>query len=112
MLSEPTLPDATAITTYNFTCGTDGWDPIRELDPTAIECVPAPAADAAVASVAGGISVASAGPVSVEVFGLTGSLAARCTVSGTQFIGLPAGVWIVRLADSEAGVSTVKVAVR
>lgn len=112
VLSEPTLPDATAITTYNFTCGTDGWDPIRELDPTAIECVPAPAADAAVASVAGGISVASAGPVSVEVFGLTGSLAARCTVSGTQFIGLPAGVWIVRLADSEAGVSTVKVAVR
>lgn len=31
VLKKPTLNDGTEITTYNFTKGTDGWDPISEL---------------------------------------------------------------------------------
>ncbi|MFA9390514.1 MAG: pectinesterase family protein [Prolixibacteraceae bacterium] len=32
LLTEPTLSDGTAITAFNFTKGSDGWDPIATLD--------------------------------------------------------------------------------
>ena len=31
LLAAPTLTDGTAITTFNFTKGSDGWDPIPAL---------------------------------------------------------------------------------
>jgi pectin methylesterase-like acyl-CoA thioesterase len=112
----PQLADGTEITLYNFTKGTDGWDPFAALidrDGTSIGSVNG--ADAAqVRLTVDGSTLRLAGlgsAATVSVYTAEGALRAQAQATDTYDVVLPAGIYVVRAQTAE-GVAVMKAAVR
>ena len=104
LLSVPTLTDGTAITTFNFTKGSDNWDPIPQLitnDPLGIKQY---LADSNVSVYAYKETIVVSNVKSstkIKVYNLNGALVKSFeTTENTQF-DLHKGVWIVVVKDAE-----------
>jgi len=103
-LSSPTLTDGTAITTFNFTKGSDGWDPIPQLinsDPLGIKQYQANSS-VNVYAYKNNIVVSNVKSITeVKMYSITGALVKSFkTVTDTNF-NFNAGVWIVVVKDAD-----------
>lgn len=104
-LTAPTLTDGTAITTFNFTKGSDGWDPIPQLiaNDTSLGIKNYQANSSVnVYAYKNNIVVSNVkSNTKVFVYGLNGSLVKSIeTISDTNF-NLNGGIWIVLVKDAD-----------
>ncbi|WP_281297860.1 hypothetical protein [Flavobacterium limnophilum] len=104
-LSSPTLTDGTAITTLNFTKGSDGWDPIPQLianDPALGIKQHLANSNVNVYAYKDVIVVSNVkSNTKVNVYNLNGALVKSFdTIENTQF-NLNKGIWIVVVKDAE-----------
>lgn len=112
LLSQPKLTDGTDITTFNFTKGNDGWDPLPELINADVVGVhyPAPVSAVNVHAFDHNVYLTNVkSPTRVEVFSIGGQLVQSLTAAADfTFPIVQNGIWIVhvRAADGE---KTVKV---
>jgi len=117
VLSTPTLTDGTAITTFNFTKGTDNWDPIPSLiaaDKDGATGVSTPQSASSIQVYANGNKLFVSNVTSntrIDVYGLDGILVdSRKTSVDTSF-SIHTGVWIVKV-NSTDGNKVVKVLIQ
>jgi exo-poly-alpha-galacturonosidase len=110
VLTAPTLNDGTAITTLNFTKGTDNWDPIPDLVaadsilPTAFS--QPSTADVRIRSLGNQVVVSNVkSNTNIGIFGIDGSLFKSIQVNGDCQFQLPQGLWI---ADVNQGGSVLR----
>lgn len=110
VLTAPILPDGTKITPFNFTKGTDNWDPIAELEKkdttainssatnytsTTIEVYPNP--------VAYKLNINNLeGFAKIEIIGLDGKIRTKCNgVSTIDVSQLPKGVYVLKMKSNK-----------
>lgn len=111
LLTEPTLADGEAITTFNFTKGTDGWDPLPgliEQDLVSVRNV-TPTSAVQVRAYSDRVYVSNvASSALVEVFSLNGTLHKSLVINGDKDFTLPNGLWVVYVTAAD-GRKTTKV---
>lgn len=112
LLTTPTLNDGTAISTFNFTKGTDGWDPFPQLiadDALGNEKFQ-PIAAVNVIAYKNIIKVSNVtSSTDVFVYGINGALAKSVKIdSDTQF-AMPSGIWItvIKANDGQKSVKLI-----
>jgi len=112
MLTAPTLTDGTAITTFNFTKGTDNWDPIPSLvaseTPNAVSI---PQSFSSVQVYANGSKLFITNVTSntrIDIYGLDGLLVVTRNTSVDTDFTISKGVWIVKV-NSADGTKVLKV---
>jgi pectin methylesterase-like acyl-CoA thioesterase len=114
LLSEPVLTDNTDITTYNFTKGSDGWDPIPALinaDPGTGILTPQ-GTDVNILYAGSTVYVTNVqSPSVVTVYNLNGILVKAHEINADFSFQLNQGFWIVRVLSQETQ-NAVKVIVR
>lgn len=106
-LTQPTLNDGTAINTFNFTKGNDGWDPFSTI-----------VLGTGIVKADNGIKVFSSGSevfiknvdnhATVKVYGMAGNLFRSFGISGEKTFTLPPGIWVVT-AQNIKGLKSVKI---
>ena len=105
LLTTPVLTDGTAITTLNFTKGTDNWDPIPSLiaADTALETHKIDAVTSANAlAYKNNIMVSNVkSATKITVYAMNGSLVKSFETNSDTNFNLNAGIWIVVLKNSE-----------
>ncbi|MGC3979570.1 MAG: pectinesterase family protein [Paludibacteraceae bacterium] len=114
VLTTPVLNDNTEITTFNFTKGTDNWDPFTSLKEKDIETSIKNKNDISVQIIGRGESVRVANvnlPSKIYIYSTDGSLKITENISQDTSILLENGVWIVRAVNSE-GSKTVKIVIK
>lgn len=116
VLATTSLPDGTAISCFNFTKGTDDWDPIAQLvaaDGDIIDGVTPPAVGSVRISGADNRIFVSniQSNTSVNIYGLDGTLVMSKMVNADTVFEMHKGLWIVK-AVSDEGNNTSKVIVR
>ncbi|MFA5330517.1 MAG: pectinesterase family protein [Prolixibacteraceae bacterium] len=115
LLSTPSLTDATEITTFNFTKGTDNWDPIPDLIANDIPdgvSVVQPESDVHVYALRDRIYVSGIqSKTRVNVYSITGSLVKTLDTTTDTNFNFMNGLWIVKL-NSAQGEKAVKVLIR
>lgn len=103
-LTSPTLTDGTAITTFNFTKGTDGWDPIPQLitdDSLGIKKYQSNSS-VNVYAYKNNIVVSNVkSNTQVFVYGLNGSLVKSFETKADTNFNLNGGIYIVLVKDSD-----------
>ncbi len=109
-LTVPTLTDGTAITTLNFTKGTDGWDPIPALiarDPNTGVFTPQPLSFVKVWANDKTIFVSNVtGKTTIKVFNTVGQLFKTVqTSSDMSFLAPGEGIWLVSVTAPDGEVS-------
>ena len=109
-LTAPTLTDGTAITTLNFTKGTDGWDPIPALitkDPSTGIRNPEPQSSVKVWANGNSIFVSNVkGKTNIRVYNLMGQLLNHVqTSSDMSFLAPGEGIWLVSVTAPDGTVS-------
>jgi pectin methylesterase-like acyl-CoA thioesterase len=109
-LTAPTLTDGTAITTLNFTKGTDGWDPIPALiaqDPNTGVYNPQPQSSVQVWANGNTIFVSNVkGKTTVSVYNTIGQLFKSVQTSAdTSFLAPSEGIWLVSVTAPDGSVS-------
>lgn len=112
-LAAPTLTDGTAITTFNFTKGSDNWDPIPDLiaaDPSlSTKNYQVAESSVSVYSVKNSIIVSNVkSNTKVSIYSLNGSLVKSLDTDTDINFNLNAGVWIV-VINAVDGQKVVKV---
>lgn len=115
LLTAPTLTDGTAITTLNFTKGTDGWDPLPALiaaDVTGIS-IALPVSSVKVYAYGSRIYVSNVkSNTIINIYSITGALMQTLqTNSDTNFDFNKSGIWIVKVNAAD-GQKAVKVLTR
>ncbi len=110
ILSNPTLTDGTAITTLNFTKGTDGWDPIPDLiakDPNTPVSIPEPQSSVQVWAYDNTIFVSNVkGRTTISVFNTLGQLYNTVqTSSDISFAAPDAGIWLITVTAPDGSVT-------
>jgi len=104
LLTSPTLTDGTAITTFNFTKGSDGWDPIPQLitdDTLGIKNYQANSS-VNVYAYKNNVEVSNVkSNTKVFVYSLTGSLVKSFETSSDTNFNLNGGIWIVLVKDAD-----------
>jgi exo-poly-alpha-galacturonosidase len=105
LLSSPTLTDGTPITTYEFTKGSDGWDPIPALiaaDPSLKTKNYVAVTSVNAVAYKNNIVVSNVkSNTKVLVYSINGSLIKSFeTITDTNF-NINAGIWIVVLKNNE-----------
>ena len=111
LLTAPTLNDGTPITTFNFTKGNDGWDPLPALIEGDVVDVPFVRPETAVTVYGHGDSVYVANVTAathVRVYGLSGVLVKTLRTRGDTRFTLPTGFWIIEIHAPD-GTKIVKV---
>lgn len=116
LLSSAKLTDGTAITTYNFTKGTDGWDPITSLvradDVSSINSNAIDEVSLKVYSVDDMVYIKGIDLVTnIKVYSLDGSLKLNTVAAADTQFALNKGIWIVK-ASSLNKATTVKINVK
>ncbi|HKJ40565.1 MAG TPA: T9SS type A sorting domain-containing protein, partial [Sunxiuqinia sp.] len=115
MLTEPKLKDGTDITTFNFTKGNDGWDPLPDLiaaDPST--GVAQPRLQSAVHVYAAGRKIYVSNVKSntiVNVYSINGTLVKTFATKVDTDFNFDQGLWIVRVLAAD-GQKAVKVITR
>ena len=104
LLTVPTLTDGTAITTFNFTKGSDGWDPIPQLittDPLGIKNYQAESSVNVYAYKDNIIVSNVKSNTKVFVYSINGSLVKSFDTNIDTNFNLNKGVWIVLAKDAD-----------
>lgn len=113
ILNEPVLNDGTEITTYNFTKGNDGWDPISELianDDGADVRVFESLASVKVYSYNGQLYVSNVkSDARIDIFNINGKLMRRIKTNEDVNFSIDKGLWIIKV-QAEDGQKLIKVA--
>lgn len=109
LLTTPVLKDGTPITPFNFTKGTDNWDPIALL----VTSTPAaPSSNLRIEGRQGEVLVSGVeARASVNIYTLSGSTLRNVQLEGDGLVAVPAGIYIVQ-ATSQGAVARAKVVVR
>lgn len=105
-LTQPQLTDGTAITTFNFTKGNDGWDPFSEtvLGTGSVK----PVLDTKIFSVRNTVYIHNVkNTTAVKVYAINGTLMKSFALSADRSFELPAGIWLIHLQNSK-GTKSVK----
>lgn len=103
-LTSPTLTDGTAITTFNFTKGSDGWDPIPQLITDDTLGIKKHQVNSSVNVNAFKNNVVVSNVKSntqVFVYGLNGSLVKSFETNSDANFNLNGGIWIVLVKDAD-----------
>lgn len=111
LLKTPVLSDGTAITTFNFTKGTDGWDPLPALIAADITGTRETLPESSVHVYSYGKSVflqQIPGKTQVEVIDLHGRRIRTFQTWSDMHFELGQGLWIIRI-NAPDGVKTAKV---
>jgi len=113
ILTTPTLIDGTAITTLNFTKGTDGWDPIPALiaaDTDVATGVTSPQSSSIQVSAIGNKLLVSnvKSNTLIDIYGLDGVLLVTRQINADTSFAINKGLWIVKVNSSD-GNKVVKV---
>jgi exo-poly-alpha-galacturonosidase len=117
LLSTPTLTDGTAITTFNFTKGTDNWDPIPSLialenTGVATKLTNNGIANLTIASATNQILVSGiSDKATISIYSMEGALLKSVTVSTNATISASKGLWLVKVQSAQ-GQTVAKVIVR
>jgi exo-poly-alpha-galacturonosidase len=115
VLTEPVLSDGTEITTFNFTKGTDNWDPINTLKSNDINAsVSLQKKDDFIRIFSDGSKVFISNvkkPSKIKIYSVNGSLSFVKEISGDDEISLDKGLWIVNVVNNE-GIKTAKVLIK
>lgn len=113
LLSEPKLADNTDITPFNFTKGSDNWDPIQVLskaDPNTSIVAPE-SSQVKILSAGSTVYVTNVqSPSVVTVYKLNGVLVNTIEINADTHFNLNQGFWIVRVV-SQKSQNAIKVAV-
>lgn len=114
-LTSPVLTDGTQITTFNFTKGTDSWDPIPSLQAIdgTVNSVNSPALSG-VKVIAGNSSILISNilhPATVTVYSANGYQILSVQISGNTQLPVARGLWLVKVQTAQ-GNSTSKVLVQ
>jgi len=100
ILSTPTLTDSTPITTFNFTKGTDGWDPLSSLiiaDISTRVVIPQSTSSVQIYTSEDKLFISNVkSNIRVEIYGLDGVMVQNCETGVDTNITLNKGVWIVK----------------
>ncbi|WP_243473815.1 pectinesterase family protein [Winogradskyella sp. MH6] len=98
VLSSPTLTDGTAITTFNFTKGTDDWDPFPEL--LSVGDFKNAQSSAFVKTYNQKLHISNVTSENrVLVYAITGALVKDFETSVETSVDIEDGIWIVKLID-------------
>jgi pectin methylesterase-like acyl-CoA thioesterase len=112
VLATPTLTDGTAITTFNFTKGTDSWDPIPSLiasDVNTEVVAPRSVSSTQIYSYGNKLFISNVeSNTLINIYSLDGVLAKSCRANGDTNFTLDKGVWIVKAIGTD-GNKVVKV---
>ncbi|PZX17900.1 pectin methylesterase-like acyl-CoA thioesterase [Breznakibacter xylanolyticus] len=112
VLTQPTLTDGTAITTLNFTKGSDGWDPIPALvaaDPSTSVVKPGAPSFIEVYAANGRIVVANVNAAAtIHLYNIGGALIRSIQTDGDIDLDAPRGIYVVKVMAPDAN-KTVKV---
>lgn len=114
VLTEEKLADGTEITPFNFTKGTDGWDPFPALiEQDATSVLTSEAATPLTVSVSGSNVIVKgfSGKAEVAVFGIDGTAKQHQHVLDEAVLNLGKGMWVISVND-ETGCRVAKVLVR
>lgn len=107
ILTAPTLNDGTVISTYNFTKGSDNWDPIPALIEKDVETAIDNVQDNAFSLIQNGnmIEVSGIGSVTtISIYGANGLMNKHFSVSADTQFSLNRGFWIIRASNAEGQV--------
>ncbi|MFH6767898.1 pectinesterase family protein [Gaetbulibacter aquiaggeris] len=108
VLSTPTLTDDTAITTFNFTKGTDNWDPISELNALGIDDFKVGSTSVKVSGYNNKIHVSQVkSKTNINIYSITGALVKSIQTNVDTSFDFENGLWIVAIKDA-VGQKTVK----
>ena len=114
VLTAAVLTDATNISTFNFTKGTDNWDPIPALisnDPVT-GIIAAQSSSVKIYTIADKLFVSNVkSDTGIDVFGVDGLLYKTLETKVDTNLTLNKGLWIVRVNDAD-GNKTVKVLIQ
>ncbi len=114
MLSAPVLTDGTEITTFNFTKGNDGWDPLPMLKSKDGLTGMGTHQISAVHMYAYNRTLCVSNvknETRITVYSVDGSTFLTRKIGSDSSIGLPAGLWIAK-AESAEGLKVVKVLIK
>jgi exo-poly-alpha-galacturonosidase len=107
LLTEPTLSDATPITTFNFTKGTDNWDPLPALMAADASSIFTGMLKQAVSSVqvraqGNKIYVSNVKPdTRIDVYGVDGSMIKSFKTNVDTNFSVNNGIWVIRAQSAE-----------
>lgn len=104
VLTNPVLSDGTAITTFNFTKGTDNWDPFAELianDTLGTSNVSKTTSVKVFANNENVIISNVKSNTMVKIYNMTGSLVKSFTTARDTSINLSKGIWIVTISAND-----------
>jgi exo-poly-alpha-galacturonosidase len=111
-LTQPTLTDATPITTLNFTKGPDNWDPISQLiaNDTSLATKSFEAnVTANVYAFKNNVIVNNVkSNTAISIYGLNGVLVKSLETKLDTMFTMPTGIWVVTVKDNQ-GQNTVKI---
>jgi len=103
VLSTPTLTDATAISTFNFTKGTDNWDPIPSLvalETGGLSTGILTSQNTSTVQISAGVGKVFVSNVKsetrIDIYGLDGVLVQSRKITVDTNIALNEGTWIVK----------------
>lgn len=112
LLSAPTLTDGTEITTFNFTKGNDGWDPLPALIANDSEVGLKQAVSSSgihIFTQANRIFITNIkSKTKIDVYSLNGILVKSFETSEDTSFDMKAGLWIVR-GSSKEGTGVAKI---
>lgn len=109
VLTTPTLSDSTPITTFNFTKGSDNWDPIAELNASlSIDEHVANGNSVKVSAYNSNIYITNVtSNTQVAIYSITGALVKSVTTKSDTNFNIQNGLWIVTIKD-EVGKKVIK----
>ena len=109
-LTSPVLNDATPITTFNFTKGTDGWDPFPQLisDDGLGNSTHQPNSSVKVIAYKNTVVVSNVkSNTSITIYSIDGKLLKSFETNSDTNFNLPSGIWIITI-KAEDGQKSVK----
>lgn len=115
LLSTPTLTDGTAITTFNFTKGTDDWDPIPMLKSNDISTtIGKEKKETTIQVFSDGKNILISNvnsPSKITVYAVDGTIKTSRQIDQNINISIEKGLWIVNASDNN-GSKAVKVLIK
>lgn len=102
VLTTPTLSDSTPISTFNFTKGTDNWDPIASLNSLAVNDIIKPTNGVNVAGYSGKIYVSNVkSNTQINIYSITGALVKSLKTKTDTNFDFNKGIFIVTIIDND-----------